>query len=69
MDRDDYYDFAEPERFEDERNWSRMYNDDIYAEELDWREKEWDEPGPDFGSTILRNRRTGAVAFVPYEEV
>lgn len=39
------------------------YYEDPYADELDWREKEWDEPGPDFGRVILTNRRTGAVVF------
>jgi hypothetical protein len=35
-----------------------------YEEEaMNWREKEWDEPGPDFGRTIHTNRRTGETYF------
>lgn len=28
-------------------------------EAMDWREKEWDEPGPDFGKTIVTHKVTG----------
>lgn len=43
-------------------------DDDIYGDELDWREKEWDEPGPDFGATVMRNRRTGELDILPWEK-
>jgi hypothetical protein len=41
---------------------------DIYEEEMDWREKEWDEPGPDFGAVARINRRTREIDLLPYEE-
>ena len=44
------------------------YRDDIYAEELDWREREWDEPGPDFGRVFRVNRRTREVDYYPLED-
>jgi hypothetical protein len=40
----------------------------IYDDEMDFAEREWDEPGPDFGATILRNRYTGETWMLPYEE-
>lgn len=40
------------------------YDDDFYGAELDYREKEWDEPGPEFGHIVRYSRSTGEVVAI-----